>query len=53
MRNSRGRKNGGKSKFGKCVGVMSILMYDSINQQCAVNKGGSERSMENLPGPQD
>lgn len=28
-------------------------MYDSINQQCAVNKGGSERSMENLPGPQD
>lgn len=37
---------------------MSILMYDSINQQSAVNKAGRERkrrerSMENLHRPQD
>lgn len=36
----RGEKQG---EFGKYVGVMSILMYDSINQQSAVNKGGRER----------
>lgn len=40
------------------MGVMSILMYDPINQQSEVKKGtgrekGRERSMENLPGPQD
>lgn len=34
------RKN---EEFGKYVGVMSILMYDSINQQSAVSTGGRER----------
>lgn len=42
-----------KGESGKYVGVMRILVYDSINQQCSVDRGGREESMENLPGPQD
>lgn len=37
------KKVGRKGEFGKYVGVMSILMYDSINQQSAVNRGGRGR----------
>lgn len=35
-------------EFGKNVEVMSIVMYDSINQQCLVNKGGGKGSVGNL-----
>lgn len=37
------KKGGRKGEFGKYVGVMSILMYDSINQQSAVSRGGRGR----------
>lgn len=32
-----------KYEFGKYVGVMSILMYEPINQQSEVKKGPGER----------
>lgn len=42
-----------EGEFGKNVEVMSILMYDSINQQCSVNRGGGKESVGNRNRPQD
>lgn len=48
MRSQEGFFSENEREFGKNAEVMSILMYDSINQQCLVNRGGGKGPVGNL-----